>query len=236
MARTASILRAARVLVVNAVRLQDDAVVDRPGGGVLEADGLRRFREDSDTAAEYEREHLQVNLVDEAGGEESMHDRAAAGNEDRAAVLLLECTHCGFEVGLDYGRVLPRGGPERGRGDYLAHRVDLVCHRAVAVGPRTVEAVVRLAAEQKDVRGQLLLSLVGAEGVAEERADPAGVGIAGLTAGGLHDAVEGDELGDDQCAHRASFPGVVAFVMLDGGRLTKSSAGGAPGAHVVGPR
>ena len=38
------------------------------------------------TAAEQQRKHLQVDLVDELGGEQRLRERAAAGDEDRAAV------------------------------------------------------------------------------------------------------------------------------------------------------
>ena len=64
---------------------------------------------------------------------------------------------------------------ERRRRDVLGHRVDLLGHRALALRPGAVEALVGDAAEQQDVGGELLLELVGAELVAEQRPDPAGV-------------------------------------------------------------
>src|SRR5215467_12232046 len=71
--------------------------------------------------------------------------------------------------------------------------------------PGSVETVVRLAAKEKDVGGQLLLLFVGAQVRVEERADPASMRITGLAARCLHHTVKGDKLSYDQRPHRTSF-------------------------------
>ena len=73
---------------------------------------------------------------------------------------------------------------------------------AVALGPGPGEAFVGDAADQVGVGLEHLLEFVLELFVAHEVHHPAAVGMPRLSARGLHHAVEGDELGDDQLLHR----------------------------------
>ena len=63
---------------------------ERLRGHELQRGPVGRVGVEARAAAEQHREDLQVQLVDEPFGQQVVHERAAAGDEDRTAVLVLQ--------------------------------------------------------------------------------------------------------------------------------------------------
>src|SRR5690349_10266768 len=89
------------------VLLDHDAVRQRPRRNEREREWLRSLRVDADPAAEHQREHLEVELIDEAGVQQRVDDRATTRDEDRPAALLLERLDRAREIVANDRRVLP---------------------------------------------------------------------------------------------------------------------------------
>src|SRR5262249_6189233 len=174
------------------------------GSRVDELEPLRvvRFAEQALTAPEHDGEYHQPQLVDEISLQQRLREHGTSVHDHISLVLSLQPPDACVEVALEHGGVAPVEVVERGGDHVLGHRVELVCELTVTCRPRLGEPLVRDAPEQLRVRGHRLLQL---ERHALTRVDlerPAAVPEALGAARILHHAVEGNELGYDDVAHR----------------------------------
>jgi hypothetical protein len=149
------------------------------------------------------REDHQPKLVDEAVLQQPVNERPAPGHEDDSVDLFLEPRHFLGDVTPEECGVVPVHLVERARDHVLRHLVHLVREAGLvgSPGPRCGEALVGHSPQQERLRFERLVELVRVLACVAEVERPPAVGIAGLTAGGLHDAVEGNELRHDHTPH-----------------------------------
>ena len=140
-------------------------------------------------AAEEHREDHQPVLVDEAVLDQRVRERGAAGDEDRAAVALLQLRDRCRDVALEQRRVVPVELRQGCRCDVFRHRVHLVRKVAFPRRPRLGEALVGDAPEQERLGLEYLVQLVLHLLRSDEVTHPAGVRVRRLAAGRLDDAV-----------------------------------------------
>jgi hypothetical protein len=126
--------------------------------------------------------------------EQRLDEAGAAVHRELRAVVRLQRGDVLGDVALDERGVVPFDPVERGRGDVLAHGVQLVRDRALVVRPMRGEDLVRAAPEHQLVRPRPVRDGLPHD-VVEIRDRPAAVreaagGVLLRTAGRLHDAVE----------------------------------------------
>ncbi len=170
----------------------------------------------------------QPVLVDEAARHQRLDELDGAVDEDVALVPVAQPSQI---VEADHRRVVPLGILERRGDEVLRHGVELVGEIALARGPGRGEALVGDAAEQERVARHHLveLELVPVRPALElER--PTAVLVALGPARILDDAVERDELGDDDLAHDVPPLRKVRWVTygLDAEPAGSSSSGSVP--------
>ena len=172
--------------------------------------------------AERDGEDEQVVTVDEAGLGEALRERRAAVHDDVPAVALLELGD--LVERAQHRCVVPLGVGQGRRDDVLGHRVVLV--ELVHLRPDGRELVVADAAEQHRA-GLELLAAFDLVRLLDERdllEGPAGARVV-AAAGRVDDAVEGDELGDDEGAHGGLLCGSMGrTIRPHSGRRTGSRA------------
>src|SRR4051794_3103510 len=184
---------------------------DRLRGNEAQRPVRSRLAEQPPARAEQGREDHQPQLVDQAALEQRLRESAAAADEQ----LALEARQL---VERHDVRVVPVRVGQRARDDVLRHRVELVREAELvrAAGPGGREALVSNAAEQQRVRVHHLVELEAVALLAALEAERPAAALEALgTARVLEDAVERDELGDDDPAHENP----------DGVRRRNSSAG-----------
>ncbi len=174
-------------------RLRIDRAWPRPVGG-----GSGRRRRGSAARSARGAVHPEPELVDQTLLGEGVRQLPAAGDDQVAGVLLLECGDGLDDVALDEGGVPFQRPVDRPRGDVLRHAVDplgVVAHRRVLaeVRPDGRQPFVRPAAEEQRVgQDQLLEAGVAAVGVELQPL---------LGCWRLEGAVDGDLVVDDDLSH-----------------------------------
>ena len=159
--------------------------------------------EDAQPAADRHREDHQPQLVDEVVVEQRVHERAAAVDQDRPAVARPSARHAGDDVALQHASCCST----RDRSACSTRRPWASRSSGRRTRPRR-SATPRRSSRRSPARRAAGSACRGPRRTCTARcsgpdvvADPTGVRVGRLTAGRLHHAVEGHELGDDQLPH-----------------------------------
>src|SRR5690606_5437394 len=153
--------------------------------------------------AEQHREDQQVVAVHQAGVGERMAELGAAVHRDRTTLGLLE--RGDVVEGTQHRSRPPRVALGEGGGDDVA-RHGVVAGELLHGRPDRRELLVGAASQQQRRGLRLLPALDLVRGLLERNVleGPAGVAVAGVAAGRLHDPVDGYEGGDDERTHGGS--------------------------------
>lgn len=155
--------------------------------------------------------HQQAQLVDQARGEQLLHDGDRPGDEDASDPGIgLERGGSVEEITLDQLGVAPGELQRLARDDHLAHVPELLGERCVlparglAAGPCPGETVIGLAPDEQHVGGVVILADGAAHVLVEVREVPSGVDL-GHSVG--RDEQRGDDLRHDDDPFRSGGAG-----------------------------